>query len=98
MPYALCTIPFTLVSHLLVLDELSILSLFTTVVLAWVLMLVFCGLMTVHDYSFGKNIVVCVLTVAGIAFMLFIGIVFLSLTGKVISLITSIVTEVSYRS
>ena len=36
--------------------------------------------------------------IAGIAFMLFIAIVFLSLTGKVLSLITSIVTEVSYRS
>ena len=98
VPYALCTIPMTLVSHVLISDELSILNLFTTVVLAWVLMLVFCGLMTIHDYSFGKNIVVCALTIAGIAFMLFIGIVFLSLTGKVISLITSIVTEVSYRS
>ena len=98
VPYALCTIPMTLVSHVLISDELSILNLFTTVVLAWVLMLVFCGLMTIHDYSFGKNILVCLLTIAGIAFMLFIGIVFLSLTGKVISLITSIVTEVSYRS
>lgn len=98
VPYALCTIPLTLISHVLISDELSILNLFTSVILAWVLMLVFCGLMTVHDYSFGKNIVVCALTVAGIAFMLFIAIVFLSLTGKVLSLITSIVTEVSYRS
>lgn len=98
VPYALCTIPLTLISHVLISDELSILNLFTTVVLAWVLMLVFCGLMTIHDYSFGKNILVCALTIAGIAFMLFIGIVFLSLTGKVISLVTSIVTEVSYRS
>lgn len=98
VPYAICTIPLTLVSHILISDELSILNLFTTVILAWVLMLVFCGLMTIHDYSFGKNIVVCALTIAGIAFMLFIGIVFLSLTGKVLSLITSIVTEVSYRS
>ena len=98
VPYAICTIPMTLVSHVLISDELSILNLFTTVVLAWVLMLVFCGLMTIHDYSFGKNILVCLLTIAGIAFMLFIGIVFLSLTGKVISLIASIVTEVSYRS
>lgn len=98
VPYAVCTVPITLLSHVLISDELSILNLFTSAILAWVLMLVFCGLMSVHDYSFGKNIVVCVLTVAGIAFMLFIGIVFLSLTGKVLSLVTSIVTEVSYRS
>lgn len=98
VPYAVCTIPMTLISHTLISDELSIMNLFTSVILAWVLMLVFCGLMSVHDYSFGKNIVVSALTIAGIAFMLFIGIVFLSLTGKVLSLVTSIVTEVSYRS
>ena len=98
VPYAICTIPLTLLSHALISDELSILNLFTSVILAWVLMLVFCGLMSVHDYSFGKNILVSALTVAGIAFMLFILIIFLSLTGTVISLITSIVTEVSYRS
>ena len=97
-PYALCMIPLTLVSHVLISDELSILNLFTGVIVAWVLMLVFCGLMSVHDYSFGKNILVSALTVAGIAFMLFILIIFVSLTGKVLSLITSIVTEVSYRS
>ncbi len=98
VPYAICTIPMTLLSYVLISDELSILNLFSSVLIAWVLMLVFCGLMTVHDYSFGKNIAVTALTVAGIAFMLFILIIFLSLTGKVISLITSIVTEVSYRS
>lgn len=98
VPYAICTIPMTLISYVLISDELTILNLFTSVILAWVLLLVFCGLMTVHDYSFGKNMLVSVLTVLGIAFMLFIMIIFLSLTGKVISLISSIVTEVSYRS
>ena len=98
VPYAVCMIPMTLLSYVLTMDELGILNLFGSVLIAWVLMLVFCGLMTVHDYSFGKTIVVTALTVAGIAFMLFILIIFLSLTGKVISLITSMVTEVSYRS
>ena len=98
VPYAVCTIPMTLISYVLISDELMILNLFTSVIIAWVLLLVFCGLMTVHDYSFGKNIVVSALTVVGIAFMLFIMIIFLSLTGKVISLLTSIITEVSYRS
>ena len=98
VPYAICTIPMTLISYVLISDELTILNLFISVIIAWVLLLVFCGLMTVHDYSFGKNILVSILTILGIAFMLFIMIIFLSLTGKVLSLISSIVTEVSYRS
>lgn len=98
VPYALCTIPFTLISYLLISDELAILNMCSSVVLAWVLFLVFFGLMTVHDYSFGKNAVVCGLTIVGIAFILFILIIFVSLSSKVISLIASIVTEVAYRS
>ena len=98
VPYATFTIPLTLLSHVLISDELSILNIFTSVILAWVLMLVFCGLMSIHDYSFGKNIVVCALTILGIAFILFILIIFISLGSKVISLISSIISEILYRS
>ena len=98
VPYAVCTIPFTLISYVLTEQELGILGMCSSVVLALVLMLVFCGLMTVHDYSFGKNFVVCLLTVAGIGFILFIMIIFLSLGSKVIALLSSIISEITYRS
>lgn len=98
IPYAVCTIPFTLISYVLIDQELSLLTMCSSVVVAWVLLLVFCGLMTVHDYSFGKNLLVCALTVLGIAFILFILIIFISLGSKVIALVASIVSEVTYRS
>lgn len=98
VPYAICTIPFTLIGYVLIDQELSILAICTSAVLMWVILLVFCGLMSVHDYSFGKNIVVCGLSVLGIAFILFILIIFISLGSKVASLIASIISEISYRS
>ena len=98
VPYAVCTIPFTLISYVLTDQELGILSMCTGVVLALVLLLVFCGLMSVHDYSFGKNVIVCLLTVVGIAFILFILIIFISLGSKVVALLSSIISEISYRS
>ncbi len=98
IPYVITTIPFTIVSHFLVNDELAILSLASSVVLAWVLLLVFVGLMTVHDYSFGKNVIVSILTIIGVAFILFIMMIFVSLCGKMISLVTAIFNEISFRS
>lgn len=98
VPYAITTIPFTLIGYTLVNDELSILSLASSLILAWVIMLIFFGLMTVHDYSFGKNLLVTLLTIAGIGFILFILMIFVSLTGKMITLVTSIINELSFRA
>ncbi len=97
MPYALFTIPCTLISYLLVSDELSILGMVSTIIILWMLMLIFFGSMTVHDYSFGKNILVCLLTIVGMLFMLFIVLVFISLSGQMISAIGSVVSELNYR-
>ncbi len=98
VPYVMLMIPCTLISYVLVTDELSILSLVTGLALYWSIALVFLGMMTVHDYSFGKNIVVTLLTILGIAFILFILLIFFNLVGRVQSLIVNIVNEISYRS
>ena len=98
VPYAITTIPFTIISYFLVTDELSILSLASGIVLAWVLMLVFFGLMTVHDYSFGKNLLVSFLTVVGVGFILFIMMIFVSLCGKMITMLSSVISELSFRA
>ncbi len=98
VPYSLLTIPCTLISYVLVESELNILAMFTAFTLAWVLLLIFCGMMTVHDYTLGKNILVSLLTIIGIVFILFILLVFSNVIGKMISLIINISQEISYRS
>ena len=97
LPYNLVTIPCALISHLLVTDELSILSLVTTIALYWSIGLIFLSMMTVHEYSFGKNLVVSVLTIIGIAIILFILLIFFNLIGKVQMLIVNIINELTYR-
>ncbi len=97
LPYNLVTIPATLISHVLIADELSILSLFTALALCWSVGLVFLSMMTVHEYSFGKNVVVSLLTILGIAIILFILLIFFNLIGKVEMLIINVVNEIVYR-
>lgn len=97
VPYALVTIPCTICSYVLTADELGILGMVTTAVMWWMIVLILFGSMTVHEYSFGKNLIVCALTLVGIVFLLFIVLVFISLSGKMLSAFESIVNELNYR-
>ncbi|MGN1081744.1 MAG: hypothetical protein ACI4QV_06605, partial [Acutalibacteraceae bacterium] len=97
LPYTLLTVPCTLISYVLISDELSILSFVTGIAAVWTVALIFLSTITVHDYSFGKNLVVGLLTILGIIFILFIALLFVSLGGRMISLVSSIITELSYR-
>lgn len=98
VPYSILTIPCTLISYVLIESELTILSLVTVLGTVWVLLLIFCGMMTIHDYSLGKNFVVSILTIIGIIFILFIVLVFANVIGRMIALVINIIEELSYRS
>ncbi|MBQ6948449.1 MAG: hypothetical protein IJN41_02070, partial [Firmicutes bacterium] len=63
----------------------------------WLGILVVIGMMSTHDYSIGKNILTCVATIVGMAFIMFLGILFSSLVGKIIMFVVQIVEEISYR-
>ena len=68
-----------------------------TIAFIWVGILIFFGTMVTHDYSLGKNLITLVGTVAGMAFIMFLGILFSTLLGKLISFVTNIITEITYR-
>ncbi len=63
----------------------------------WMGLLVFFAMMVTHDYSVGKNILACIGTIVGMAFIMFIGVLFSSLLAKIVSFIMNIINEVSYR-
>lgn len=97
-PVILVLIPATIISNFLVSDELSILTMATTMGYIWFGLLLVFGSMTTHEYSFGKNLIVVVLTIIGIGIILFLLILFFNLTGQMIVLVDNIIKEVSYRS
>lgn len=100
--YALFPLPFfiiatTFLSNFVTLDEVSIINLFLNIAYLWVGFLLFFGMMTIHDYSLGKNVLISIFTVVGMAFIMFIAVLFSSLIGKIISFIYNIGLELSYR-
>ncbi len=87
----------TLLSNIVTLNEASLLTLAMGVALFWTGFLLFFGTMTIHDYTLFKNILTTVATIVGMAFIMFVGVLFSSLVGKIVSFISGIVTELSYR-
>lgn len=96
-PIVLLYIPATIISNFLTLDEAGIISLLTSFAFIWLGLLLFIGMMVTHDYSIFKNILTCVVTIGGMAFIMFIGILFSSLMGKIVSFVTNIIAEISFR-
>ena len=63
----------------------------------WVGFLLFFGMMVIHDYTLFKNVLTVIASIVGMAFIMFIAVLFSSLLGKIVSFISSIIIELSYR-
>ena len=98
LPVTLLVLPCTVVSHFLILEELPILAMVTNVAYIWMAALIFFSMITVHDYTLGKNVLVSILTDLGMAFILFLLFIFVSLIGRMISLVSAVGTELSLRT
>ncbi len=97
LPIPLLIIPSVLFSNILAANEGQLITLLVSIAFIWMGGLVFFGMMVTHDYSLAKNILTSLGTIVGMAFIMFVGVLFGSLMAKIVSFISSIVIEVSYR-
>lgn len=102
LSYSLAPLPVmviisTIISNVVTSSELTIVNLLITVGYLWVGLLIFFGMMVTHDYSMSKNLLTTLGTIVGMAFIMFIAILFTTLLGKVVSFVTNIIDELSYR-
>ncbi|MBQ8818209.1 MAG: YIP1 family protein [Clostridia bacterium] len=96
-PMVIILIPTTLVSNVLVAEELDILSVINAFAFIWAGILIFFGMMVTHDYPMGKNFLTTLGTILGMVVIMFIAILFSTLLGKLVSFVTNIVTEIQFR-
>ena len=54
-------------------------------------------MMVTHDYTLTKNLIICLCTIVGMVFIMFVGILFSTLLGKIVSFISNIIIEINYR-
>ena len=98
MPIPIFFIPVTIVSNFATRDEKSFISLFIGIALVWTGMLLFFGIMTTHGYSMGVNIGMTIFTIVAMMFIVFLIMLFTNLIQRMVSFVTDIITELSYRS
>jgi hypothetical protein len=96
-PLPMFLIPTTILSNVLISSETGIITMLNTIAFIWVFMLLFFGMMITHDYSLGKNVLVILGTILGMAFIMFVCILFSALVSKIVSFVSSIFIELEYR-
>ena len=96
-PMILIYLPLTLISNFFTLDEAAFYAFFGGLALGWVLVLIFFGTLTIHDYSLGKNIVTVLFAIVGMMIIIFLGVLFFNLIQKIVAFIANLITEITYR-
>lgn len=97
MPLPMLIIPATIFSNFAISTETDIIGFVCSLAYLWLGLLLFFGTQVTHDYSIVKNIATILGTVVGMVFIMFISVLFTTLIGKLVSLITNIVVELEFR-
>ena len=97
VPYVLIQLPLILISHMISFDEAAYYSVLASVSVVWCVFLAFVGLMQVHDYSPGKNLIFLFATIFGAMVILFLILVFFSLLSDAVGFFVTLYREVAFR-
>lgn len=97
VPLPILIVPAVLFSNVALANEATVINLLISIAFVWCGLLIFFGMMVTHDYTFSKNILTSLGTIVGMAIIMFIGVLFSTLLAKIVSFISSIITEISFR-
>ena len=96
-PLPVLTIVSTFLTNIFTADEMAITTLLVSVAFIWAALLLFFGMAVTHDYTMGKNMITVIGSIVAMALIMFVAILFTSLIGKIVSFVSSLVIEISYR-
>jgi hypothetical protein len=96
-PYIIINLVMILVSHIMTAQEVSIYAFFVNLAIIWSVLLVLAAMMMIHDYSAARAIGSSLLSVVGMAFMVFVFLIFFSLITDAVAYFISLYNELVYR-
>lgn len=96
-PIILINIPITIVSNFLTKGEMSFYYLFVSIAVGWAILLLFIGTMVTHEYDVVKTMLISVMVIAGMIFVMFLGLLFFSLVDQVGVFFRDIYKELTFR-
>ena len=97
-PYIGGGIALFAMSQVLSLQESFLYSTIKVILMIWIAGLIFFGMMMTHDYSLGQGIKTMILTIVGMALILFVALVFFNLVDDMVQFFYSIYRELLYRN
>jgi hypothetical protein len=98
LPLVIIPLPTTILSNLASYSEQVYLTAANTIATLWFFALLFIGIMTIHQYSFGKMLGTIVITFIAMAALLFICLLFFNLFSQLIGFVYSIYKEIALRT
>lgn len=96
-PYAIINIVMVIVSHFITFNEGTIYYAVLAIATIWSVLLMIVAMMEIHDYTMAKTIFSSILTIVGIAIILFIFLLFFSLISDGIAYFVSLYNEIMFR-
>lgn len=97
LPLLLIQFPLVLVSHVITAEEGTFYYVFSVISCIWTVALLILGMMITHQYSMKKTLATTVLTLVGMAILLFIGLLFFSVIQQFLTFVVTAYKEIRYR-
>ena len=97
LPMILTQIPAIIISNFVVQDEEAYYYLILYFGIAWFVLLVITGVMTIHNYTFGKTLITLICTFVAMFIIIFIALLLYSLLTQVIAFVQSVYNEIVFR-
>ncbi len=97
MPYMVTTFIGVLLSNVIAADEATFMYLIVNIGLFFTGLLLFTGMVTVHQFTVKKSILALILTIAAMAFIAFLAVMFMSIVNDLINFIKGVIVELELR-
>ena len=97
IPYVAGLYIRTLLSHVLIQDEVIFITCVTVISTAWSVLLMFNAIKAVHQYSISKTILALLLTFVAMLIILILLVLLVALFQQVYVFVSSVYTEITYR-
>ncbi|HCA28809.1 MAG TPA: YIP1 family protein [Ruminococcaceae bacterium] len=97
VPFTITTFIGVLMSRFLSINEQTFIGLVLGIGVAFTALLIFFGILTVHQFTVMKNIFSIILTIAGMAFIVFLILLFAGVFDEMFRYIAGVITEIQLR-
>jgi len=97
VPYALINAAMIILSRFITYEEGAVYWILAGLAVLWMAVLIFAGMMMIHDYTPLKTLFSSFLTLVGMGIMVFVFVVFFSLVSDAVAYLVSVYREVLFR-